>query len=135
MELTLGRGASCLISSCMAEPCLSQRDCTTDRRDLASRVSNKRGIESGLPVRFGRALLIDRGAVFVGNRAFAMAGEVDIGSSSGDGDREAFLFREEDGVDTEECQLERFVWYDGAGNRPKIGQSARGCNLTTHLFC
>lgn len=101
MELTLGRGASCLISSCMAEPCLSQRDCTTDRRDLASRVSSKRGIESGLPVRFGRALLIDRGVVLVGNRALAMAGEVDsMGSSSGDGEREAFLFRDDDGVDT-----------------------------------
>ncbi len=57
-------------------------------------------MESGLPVRFGLALLIDRGVVFVGNRALAMLGEIDMVSSSGDGDREAFLLRDEDGVDT-----------------------------------
>lgn len=73
-----------------------------DRRDLVSSVSSRRGIESGLPVKFGRALLIDRGVVFAGNRASAMAGDVDMGSSSGDGDREAFLFRDDDGVDTAE---------------------------------
>lgn len=101
MELTLGRGASCLISSCMAEPCLSQRDWTIDRRDLESSVSRRRGIESGLPVRLGRALLIDRGVGLAGSRALVMAGEVDMGSSSGDGDVDAFLFLDvEDGVDT-----------------------------------
>ena len=58
-------------------------------------------MESSLPVRFGRARLIDRGVVFVGNRALAMPGEVDIVSSSGDGDKEAFLFLDDDdGVDT-----------------------------------
>jgi hypothetical protein len=54
----------------------------------------------GLPVRFGRAFLMDRGVVFVGSLAFAIAGEVDMSSSSGDGDKEAFRFRDEDGVDT-----------------------------------
>ena len=72
----------------------------TDRSDLASSVSSKRGIERGLPVRFGRALLIDRGVVLAGSRALARAGEVDMRSSSGVGDREAFLFRDEDGLDT-----------------------------------
>lgn len=86
----------------MAEPCLSHRAWITDRRDLASRVSSKRGMESGLPVRFGRDRLIDRGVVLVGSRAFGMAGEVDMGSPSGDGDREAFLLREEEGVATGE---------------------------------
>jgi hypothetical protein len=57
-------------------------------------------MESGLPARFGRALLIDRGVVFVGNRALVMPGEVDMVSSSGDGDNEAFLLRDEEGVDT-----------------------------------
>lgn len=82
------------------EPCLSHRDCTIDRRDLVSSVSRRRGIESGLPLRFDRALLVDRGVVFTGNRALAMAGEDDMVSSSGGGDKEAFLFRDEDGVDT-----------------------------------
>lgn len=86
----------------MAEPCLSHRAWITDRRELASRVSSKRGMESGLPVRFGRDRLIDRGVVLVGSRAFGMAGEVDMGSPSGDGDREAFLLREEEGVATGE---------------------------------
>lgn len=41
-----------------------------------------------------------------------MAGEVDIGSSSGDGDKEAFRFRDEDGLDTTRlsCQPERLCW-------------------------
>jgi hypothetical protein len=57
-------------------------------------------MERGLPVRFGRGLLIDRGVMLVGRRALAMAGEVDMGSSSGDGESEAFLLREDDGLDT-----------------------------------
>lgn len=45
----------------------------------------------------------------MGSRALDMAGEVDMGSSSGDGDSEAFRFRDEDGVDTTRmpCQPER----------------------------
>ena len=56
-------------------------------------------MESGLPVRFGLALLIDRGVVFAGNRALTMPGEVDMVSSSEEGDNEAFLLRDEEGVD------------------------------------
>jgi hypothetical protein len=125
VELTLGRGANCRISSWMAEPFLSQRDCMTDRRDLASRVSSKRGMESALPVRFGRALLIVRGVVLVGRRALAMAGEVDMGSSSGDGEREAFLFRDDDGLDTGRMSVSTgaLFWHYAAGGRPDHASS------------
>lgn len=64
-------------------------------------------MESGLPVKFGRTLLIIRGVVLLGKRALAMAGDVDMGSSSGDGESEAFLFRDDDGLDTENVS---FSW-------------------------
>jgi hypothetical protein len=92
----------------------------TDRRDFASRVSSRRGMESGLPVKFGRALLMVRGVVLVGKRALAMAGEVDMGSSSGDGEREAFLFRDDDGLDTVKMSVSAgaLVYHDNAGGTP-----------------
>jgi hypothetical protein len=136
VELTLGRGANWRISSWMAEPCLSQRDCMTERRDLASRVSSKRGMESGLPVKFGRALLMVRGVVLVGKRALAMAGEVDMGSSSGDGEREAFLFRDDDGLDTVKMSVSAgaLVYHDTAGGRPDHAGSKQQVDSSEKWF-
>ena len=51
-------------------------------------------------MRFGRARFIERGVVVDGSFAFEIAGEVLMGSSSGEGEGEAFRFRD-DGVDTE----------------------------------
>jgi hypothetical protein len=48
--------------------------------------------------------------VLAGNRALAMAGDVDMGSSSGEGDREAFLFRDDDGLDTARRSAEGPSW-------------------------
>jgi hypothetical protein len=65
-----------------------------------SSVSSSRDTERGFPVRFGFGLLMDLGVAVWGRRAFARAGEVLIGSSSGAGDGEAFRFLEDEGVDT-----------------------------------
>lgn len=69
----------------------SHRDFNTDRSESLSSVSRSRSTESGLPVRFGRIFFLDPGGI--GNRAFAMAGDVVI-SSSRSGDGEAFRFLE-----------------------------------------
>lgn len=53
--------------------------------------------------------------MLAGNRALAMAGDVDMGSSSGEGDREAFLFRDDDGVDTARSSAEGPSWGEAAG--------------------
>ena len=65
-----------------------------------SSVSRRRSTDSGRPVRFARILFLDVGASVCGSRAFEGTGDEFMGSSSGIGDGEAFLFREEDVVDT-----------------------------------
>lgn len=63
-----------------------------------SSVSKSRETESGFPVRFGLARLIDLGAGVCGRWALERDGDTVIGSSSSVGD--AFRFLEDDGVDT-----------------------------------
>lgn len=65
-----------------------------------SSVSSSRETERGFPVRLGLGRLMDLAAAVWGRRAFARAGDVLIGSSSGAGDGEAFRFFEVEGVDT-----------------------------------
>lgn len=57
---------------------------------------------SGLPARFARILFLELGAFVDGSRAFDGTGDEFIGSSSGMGEGEAFLLREEPAVDTRE---------------------------------
>lgn len=87
-------------------------------------------MESGLPVRFDRGFLVDRGIGFVGKRALAMAGEVDMASSSGDGESEAFLFRDEDGVDTARRSAEALAGDETTGcRRDYRGGHVGGCGM------
>ena len=65
-----------------------------------SRVSRRRSTASGLPARFARILFLELGAIADGSRAFDGTGDEFIGSSSGMGEGEAFLLREEPAVDT-----------------------------------
>lgn len=65
------------------------------RSESVSSVSSSRSSDRGLPSKFVRTLLRDKGCN-VGNRALDIDGDVVISSSSEDG--EAFLFRLVDGV-------------------------------------
>lgn len=66
-----------------------------------SRVSSSRSTDSGRPARFARTLFLELGASVGGKRAFDGTGDEFIGSSSGIGEGEAFLLREEPAADTE----------------------------------
>ena len=109
----LGLGLRWTISS-FNSLCRSDSARSTLRRDSVSSVSSSRDTERGFPVRLGLGLFVDRG-IAGGRRAFASAGDVLIGSSSGAGDGEAFRFLDDDGVDTERewsasCGIREISW-------------------------
>jgi hypothetical protein len=95
----LGLGLRWTISS-FNSLCRSDSVRSTLRRDSVSSVSSSRDTERGFPVRLGLGLFMHLGVAGRGRRAFARAGDVLIGSSSGAGDGEAFRFREDEGVVT-----------------------------------
>ena len=99
----LGLGLRWRISS-LSSGCRWKSELRTPRSASLSSVSSSRGTVRGFPVRFDLDLLIDLGVV-VGRRALESAGDVDMGSSSGPGEGEAFRFREEERVDTAASQL------------------------------
>ena len=84
----------------MRSGCDEHRPRSTDRRDSLSSVSSRRSTDSGRPARFGRILFLELGTSVCGSRALDGTGDEFIGSSSGMGEGEAFLLREEAVVDT-----------------------------------
>lgn len=95
----LGRDDRWMTSS-FRSGCEEQRLRRTDRSDSVSRVSRSRSTANGRPARFARILFLELGASVCGSLAFDGTGDEFIGSSSGFGDGEAFLLREEPAVDT-----------------------------------
>lgn len=95
----LGRGERWTTSS-FRSGCDEHKLRNTDRKDSVSRVSRSRSTDNGRPARFGRILFLELGTSVCGRRAFDGTGEEFIGSSSGIGEGEAFLFLEEPVVDT-----------------------------------
>src|SRR5271163_1780605 len=94
-----GRGLICTISS-FRLGVRSNSVRRTDRRESVSRVSSRRSTVSGRPVTFDRTRFLELGVTVWGSRAFGIAGEVVIGTSSGAGDGEAFRLREPDVLGT-----------------------------------
>jgi len=87
----LGLGLTCITSS-RSPGFRSQSVFKTNLSESLSKVSRSLSTDNGLPAKFGRTLFLDEGVSACGNRAFDMAGDVDISSSrSGDGDALRFL--------------------------------------------